>query len=156
MDMRDVQVEDLDRMLQNEHSAMQVLLRYIDEWGVSRRLADMVRAGFMRQQDPWVVNLLSLFRISCLRDLKNKAKLFVDEGAFLLGVLDETHSLKEDEIFVCISDPNNPSVRNVVTGTCIVFRNPCFHPGDVRVVTAVKCPELKHLVDVLVFPANGL
>ena len=32
MDMKNAQVEDLDRMLQNEHSAMKVLLRYIDEW----------------------------------------------------------------------------------------------------------------------------
>ena len=45
------QVEDLDLMLQNEHGAMQVLLWYIDEWDVSRRLDDMVRAGFMRKQD---------------------------------------------------------------------------------------------------------
>jgi len=153
--MRDVQVEELDLMLKYEHSAIQVLQRYIDEWGVSRRLADMVRAGFMRKRDPWLNNLLSLFRISCLRDLKYRAKLFVDDGAFLLGVLDETYSLKENEIFVCISDPNNPSVRKVITGTCIVFRNPCFHPGDIRVVTAIECPTLTHLVDVLVFPANG-
>jgi len=70
-------------------------------------------------------------------------------------VLDETNSLQKDEIFVCISDRNNPSERKVITGTCIVFRNPCFHPGDVRVVTAVECQELEHLADVLVFPANG-
>jgi len=100
MEMRDVQVEELDLMLKYEHSAIQVLQRYIDEWGVSRRLADMVRAGFMRKRDPWLNNLLSLFRISCLRDLKYRAKLFVDDGAFLLGVLDETYSLKENEIFV--------------------------------------------------------
>jgi len=155
VNMRNSEANDLDRMLQNEHSAMRVLLRYIDEWGLSRRLADMVKAGFMRQQDPWLAKLLSLFRLSCLHDLKNKAKIFVENGAFLLGVMDETNSLKEDEIYLCVSNPNNPSVSNVVTGTCIVFRNPCFHPGGIRVVTAVKCPELNHLVDVLVFPANG-
>ena len=44
MGMTDAQVEDLDLMLQNEHGAMH-------EWDVSRRLADMVRAGFMRKQD---------------------------------------------------------------------------------------------------------
>ena len=84
--------------------------------GQSRRLADMVKADFMRNQDPWLVNLLSPFRISCLRDLKNNAKIFVDDGAFLL---DETNSLNENEIFVSILDPNNPSVRKVITGTCI-------------------------------------
>ena len=32
VDMENAQAEDLDRMLENEHSAMQVLLWCIDEW----------------------------------------------------------------------------------------------------------------------------
>jgi len=68
-------------------------------------------------------------------------------------VLDETNSLNENEIYLCISVPDNSSVRKVIFGTCIVFRNPCS--GGIRVVTAVNCPNLEHLVNVLVFPANG-
>ncbi|CAB5393456.1 unnamed protein product [Rhizophagus irregularis] len=89
------------------------------------------------------------------RDLKKKAKIRVDEGAFLLGVLDETETLREDQVYCCVSDQYNPSNRRVITGTCIVYRNPCFHPGDIRVVTAVNCKKLDHLVDVIVFPAIG-
>src|SRR5205085_10981349 len=47
------------------------------------------------------------------------------------------------------------SLWKVITGTCVVFRNPCFHPGDIRVVTAVNVKSLDYLVDVLVFPALG-
>ena len=82
---------------------MQVFVTVYRRMGCSRRLAYMVKAGFMRNQDPWLVNLLSPFRISCLRDLKNNAKIFVDDdGAFLL---DEANSLNENEIFVSILDP---------------------------------------------------
>ncbi|CAJ0750121.1 20050_t:CDS:2, partial [Entrophospora sp. SA101] len=60
-----------------------------------------------------------------------------------------------DAVYCCISDPQNPAYRTVITGPCVVFRNPCFHPGDIRVVTAVKVKALDYLVDVLVFPTLG-
>ncbi len=37
----------------------------------------------------------------------------------------------------------------------MVTRNPCLHPGDVRQLEAVDVPELRHLVDCIVFPKNG-
>ncbi|RHZ65049.1 hypothetical protein Glove_319g157 [Diversispora epigaea] len=155
IDMKDEQVEELDKMLQSDPTAIRVLQQNIDEYGMTRTLADLVKAGFLSRRDPYLVNLISLFRIIVLRDLKKKAKIRVSDGAFLLGVLDETESLKEDQIYVCKSDPNNPNARHVFKGTCIVFRNPCFHPGDIRVVTAVECKNLDHLIDVVVFPSVG-
>ena len=47
------------------------------------------------------------------------------------------------------------SLWKVITGTCVVYRNPCFHPGDIRVVKAVDCKVLDYLVDVVVFPSVG-
>ncbi|GBB90956.1 hypothetical protein RclHR1_18010002 [Rhizophagus clarus] len=46
-----------------------------------------------------------------LRDIKKKAKIRVDKGAFLLGVLDATETLQENQICCCVSDPCNPSSR---------------------------------------------
>jgi hypothetical protein len=155
VEMKDSQVGELDKMLKNENTAIKVLQQNIDENGISRSLADLVKAGFLRKRDKYLMNLLSLFRIMMLRDLKRKAKIRVDKSAFLLGVLDESQTLKENQVYCCVSDPNNPSIRRVITGTCIVYRNPCFHPGDIRVVTAVNCKNLDHLVDVIVFPAVG-
>ena len=64
------------------------------------------------------------------------------------------------EIFVQISDPTNPEQYKVITGLCLLVRNPAFHPyppqsfivdcsGDIRVVKAVDCDDLLHLVPVL-------
>ncbi|RIA87188.1 RNA dependent RNA polymerase-domain-containing protein [Glomus cerebriforme] len=155
IEMKNLRVSELDRMLENENTAMDVLQKNVDEYGISASLADLVKAGFLRNKDRYLMNLISLFRIMMLRDIKKKAKIRVDKGAFLLGVLDVTETLKENQVYCCVSDPNNPTSRKVITGRCIVFRNPCFHPGDIRIVTAVECKALSHLVDVLVFPAVG-
>lgn len=42
-----------------------------------------------------------------------------------------------------------------VTGNCMVTRNPCTHPGDIRLLKAVDRPELSHLVNVIVFSSKG-
>lgn len=36
-----------------------------------------------------------------------------------------------------------------------MVKNPAFHPGDIRVLVAVDRPELHHMVNTLVFPAQG-
>lgn len=37
----------------------------------------------------------------------------------------------------------------------MVTKNPCIVPGDVRILKAVKVPQLMHMFDVIVFPQNG-
>ncbi|PKY19633.1 RdRP-domain-containing protein [Rhizophagus irregularis] len=155
IEMKDLQVNELNKIFNDERTAIKLLQKNSDEYGISRELADLVKAGFLQIKDPYVTNLISLFRLVMLRDLKKKAKIRVEKGAFLLGVLDETQSLNENEIYCCVTDPNGRNGRRVITGTCIVFRNPCFHPGDIRVVTAVNCKNLSNLMDVVVFPATG-
>ncbi|OVA10030.1 RNA-dependent RNA polymerase [Macleaya cordata] len=43
----------------------------------------------------------------------------------------------------------------VVTGKVVVAKNPCLHPGDMRVLQAVNVPALHHMVDCVVFPQKG-
>ena len=45
--------------------------------------------------------------------------------------------------------------KQTVQGCVVVAKNPCLHPGDVRVLQAVAVPQLKHLVNVVVFPILG-
>lgn len=83
-----------------------------------------------------------------------------------MGCIDETGSLKGDQVFIQIArhpgDMFEPigvkhTSKNyfVITSQCIVAKNPCMHPGDLRKVKAVYCEALEHLVDVIVFPSVG-
>lgn len=152
--------------------ASKLLLRYIDENSMTINIATMVRNGFMEQRDPFVLSLLHLWRSWSIKLLKEKAKIIVEGGAFVLGCVDETNTLKGyrtptvapgkenkveelPEIFIQVPDKEDPNKYNVVTGICLVGRNPSLHPGDIRVVRAVDVEALHHLRDVVVFSQNG-
>ncbi|CAO3647238.1 unnamed protein product [Cunninghamella blakesleeana] len=153
LNMLDTVLNNLDGMLSNSSTATKVLLSNVDEFGVAKMMAHIISGDFLERGDPYIANLLNVFRVSMLKDLKEKSKIHISKGAFLFGVVDESKTLKENEIFCQVSSGDNKKVT--ITGKCIVFRNPCFHPGDVRVLDAVDCPSLHYLVDVLVFPAVG-
>lgn len=151
----------LDRGLEDATTAVQMLTDNMDPYGICQSMARMIRAGFLRRKDPHLMNLMNTFRVSRLKDLKQKTKIAVSQGASLMGVVDDTSSLDENEIFVQVSRAVNfgsnreGQKRTVVTGECVIFRNPCFQPGDVRVVKAVDCQRLHHMHDVVVFSAAG-
>lgn len=42
-----------------------------------------------------------------------------------------------------------------IAGEILVTRNPCTHPGDLRLLKAVNKPGLSHLVNVIVFSSKG-
>ncbi|EJW04010.1 hypothetical protein EDEG_01704 [Edhazardia aedis USNM 41457] len=44
---------------------------------------------------------------------------------------------------------------NILFGSIVVAKNPCLHPGDVRIAEAVYKKELEHLQDVIVFSGKG-
>jgi RNA-dependent RNA polymerase len=45
--------------------------------------------------------------------------------------------------------------HQILLGDIMVTRNPCLHPGDIRVLTAVDRPEFSHLYNVVVFSSKG-
>ncbi|KAI8972772.1 RNA dependent RNA polymerase-domain-containing protein [Pilobolus umbonatus] len=149
-------LRDIDDMLSRPQTAIRLLLSNGDEGGTAMTMASIIQAGFLERGDPYIKNLLNLFRVNILKDLKKKAKINVPKGAYLLGVMDEKGVLEENEVYIQIWDrTDNENHKEIITGPCVVFRNPCFHPGDVRVVKAVDRPELSHLVDVVVFSSKG-
>jgi RNA-dependent RNA polymerase len=87
-------------------------------------------------------------------------------------VLDEYSLLKENEVVVLILDdtremnPGDDRKRilfdpkpRIIEGDVFVTRNPCLHPGDIRLLKAVNSPEIfkafGHLTNCIVFPQKG-
>ncbi|KAF9351754.1 hypothetical protein BGX34_000383, partial [Mortierella sp. NVP85] len=155
LDLKNKQMRDLAKLETDDTTAIKVLRQNCDEHGTTKMMLEMVKAGFLQNQDPFIKNLLALFKHRQHEELAKKARILVPEGAYLLGVCDETGDLKEGEIFVQISGSEGSSKRRIIEAECIVVRCPCFHPGDVRVVRAVNCESLAHLHDVVVFNTKG-
>ena len=52
------------------------------------------------------------------------------------------------------------SIEFTVSGNVMVTKNPCSHPGDIRLLKAVgeddpRWDQLEHLINVIVFPSKG-
>lgn len=162
--------------INNDAQAIDLLQKFVDPNQMTLSLAQMVRQGFRRTNEPFVTSMLTLWKAWHLKYLKEKAKIVIDQGANLLGVLDETGTLKGHflssvttargrstekrlqalpEVFVQVSSIERNGGTRIIEGPCIIARNPSLHPGDIRVVQAVNKPELRHLIDVIVFPQTG-
>ncbi|EGG23223.1 RNA-directed RNA polymerase [Cavenderia fasciculata] len=71
----------------------------------------------------------------------------------LLGVIDETGTLEENQVFVRITADNNEII--VIQSNVAVVKNPCLHPGDVQLAMGVDNQLLHHMLDVVVFSQKG-
>lgn len=168
------QLTDLDEAMKDKFTAMELLQKNVDINQTTLTLAAMIQEGFMDISEPFVMSVLRLWRAWSLKYLKEKAKLFIGQGACLFGCVDEmtvlqghwddrqlpaTASRKQKEaslpeIFLRV-DMGRNGIYKVIEGVCILARNPSLHPGDIRVVRAVDIPELYHLKNVVVLPQTG-
>jgi RNA-dependent RNA polymerase len=167
------QLNNYQNAMEDQTLALSLLQRYIDDNHMTVVIAAMLLDGFMDKRDPFVLSLLHLWRSWSIKLLKEKAKIIVEKGAFLLGCIDETATLRGQklhspnsinrvlsvdelpQIFVQVPDRHHQDRYAVIEGVCLVGRNPSLHPGDLRVVRAVDIEALHHLRDVIVFPQLG-
>lgn len=69
-----------------------------------------------------------------MQDLRNKTRIFVPEATLLMGVVDELGVLEYGQVFIQIDRTLTLDSPQLVAGNVIIAKNPCFHPGDVRVL----------------------
>jgi hypothetical protein len=95
-----------------------------------------------------------------LRDLKQHARIPVNDGYTLVGVADIHGYLQEGEVFACATIPESNSI-DYLEGDVLVLRSPVIHPGDVQVVRAIGRPPLgspfvkEPLMNTIVFSIKG-
>ena len=171
----ETQLSDIQRAMTDEKMALNLLQKDIDPNQMTLVIAGLVLDGFQKYKEPFLTSLLHLWRAWSIKYLKEKARITISKGAFLLGCVDETGTLKGHvnsapsvgpnsslehkskylpQIFVQVSKgPDDKPV--VMEGPMLLARNPSLHPGDMRVVNGVDVPALHHLKDVVVFPQTG-
>eukprot|EP00118_Oscarella_pearsei_P028510 m.2323 g.2323 ORF g.2323 m.2323 type:complete len:1118 (+) comp8576_c0_seq1:109-3462(+) len=148
-------LNNLDSILEDPKAAVDYLTRTasLGPHSTMAAVVEMMKAGFDPKSEPYVHDVLQSHRTVQLDNVRKRARIFVEKAACLMGVIDETKTLKNGEMFIQVKRVTGGPF--VVTGPVVVTKNPCFHPGDIRVLQAVNKPVLSHLVNVVTFPAKG-
>lgn len=159
-------IEQLDTIFTDPMKAQQAL-ELMSPGENTNILKEMISCGYGPGSEPFLSMMLHTFRESKLLELRRKSRIFIPNARSMMGCLDETGNLEYGEVFVqgsaqqqlhndhIIFKRSKSNRHFIVTGTVVVAKNPCLHPGDVRVVKAVDVPSLHHMVDCVVFPQKG-
>ena len=95
-------------------------------------------------------------------DVKKKARIYVEESAYVIGIMDEYNILEYGEAYLQIKRDN---YNLILDKKCVVAKCPCLHPGDIRVLNfrkynkndeSTKIYEVfNRYENVIIFPSKG-
>lgn len=125
-------------------------------------IAQLSRMGIDYRRDTFMRTVIEHVVLRELRLLKHKARIPVEKGVTLFGIMDETGFLEENEVFVTFdktwSRNGQRANDSLADGLVIITRSPALHPGDVRVVK-MRTPPAGHplleLQNCVVFSQKG-
>lgn len=117
-------------------------------------IVEMLDAGFDVKQDRFLQESIQALQNFATLDLQLKTRIYVPKGINLIGIMDESNLLPPGHVFFQYTEHESTVI--LPEGTSVaVYRCPCLHPGDVQVLKTKDIPALRHLVNVVVFPALG-
>ncbi|CDY35910.1 BnaA07g00770D [Brassica napus] len=128
-------LEESKTIFNNKRAALKVALNYgdMDDHNAAR----MILAG-IPLDEPHLQDQLSIFSKTEKNDLK-AGRLPVSESYYLMGTVDPTGELKEDEVCVILESGQ-------ISGNVLVYRNPGLHFGDIHVLKATYVKALEEYV----------
>lgn len=130
--------------------------------GLPSFIKQLDKMGIDYRKDSFLKSVVEHVVLRELRLLKYKARIPVDKGVTLFGVMDETGFLRENEVYVTFDKGHAKSGARMDStlsdGPVIVTRCPALHPGDVQYVNMVTPPSshpLRDLRNCIVFSQKG-
>jgi regulator of nonsense transcripts 1 len=82
-----------------------------------------------------------------------RLKIPIEKSRNVYGVSDPSEN--DLKYGTCFFQPTIRGESKPIVGKIVVAKNPCYSPGDVRVLDCVDAPCCHHLVDCIVFPTDG-
>ena len=128
---------------------------------IPQLLKDLGFIGLQYQQDDFLYSIVEMAVIAQLREIKYRARIPVAKGHTLYGIVDETGTLKEREVFVITETAPEGGQIVHAAERVVVTRSPAMHPGDVQIARAVgedcipKSHPLHQLSNAVVFSQFG-
>ncbi|KAJ0266682.1 hypothetical protein HA466_0006360 [Hirschfeldia incana] len=128
-------LEESQTVFENIHAALKAAYNYgeMDEYNALR----MIMLG-MPLDEPHLKDQLSTLLKTQRNDLK-AGKLLVTESYYLMGTVDPTGKLKQNEVCVILE-------CGQISGDVLVYRNPGLHFGDIHVLKATYVKPLEEYV----------
>ncbi|GAA5937962.1 hypothetical protein JCM1841_005037 [Sporobolomyces salmonicolor] len=157
------------RGIRKSRQTLRSALKLLDEWNLAPSsrfssalayLAQHSRTSAAAFSNPFVVRSLNATVVHALREIKWKARIPLPGCWNLVGVVDTSGCLAQDEIYARIQKADG--TIECLKGTVAISRSPTNHPGDCRLVKTVgKLPKgvgerIRSLINCVVFPARGL
>ena len=106
--------------------------------------------------EPLFSQIINILVYSRLIDIKYNGRLKDKKSVCLMGVIDETNTLEEDQVYIhLIYSTENLNINKILDQKVIIYRSPSLHPGDIKILTAVNNPSLGHMKNVIVFSKKG-
>ena len=106
--------------------------------------------------DPLISQFINIFVYSKLINIKYNGKLNDKRCVCLMGVLDETNTLEENQVYVhLVHSTEYCRINKILNQKITVYRSPSLYPGDIKILNAVNNPNLSHMVNVIVFSKKG-
>nr|XP_018461385.1 PREDICTED: probable RNA-dependent RNA polymerase 5 [Raphanus sativus] len=128
-------LEETKTIFNNKRAALKAALHYGDM--DDQNAAQMILVG-IPLDEPHLQDQLSIFSKTEKNDLK-AGRLPVSESYYLMGTVDPTGELKEDEVCVILESGQ-------ISGNVLVYRNPGLHFGDIHVLKATYVKALEEYV----------
>lgn len=154
LEMQASMLNDLDEMLIEKHTAHDNVLCLSGLESHTRSLLlKMLECGFTPLREPFLFSCLYALRAQQLMNLKKKSRIFVKEGAVLIGGMDESGEIPKGCIFVQAGGAAGKF--SVITGPILISKHPVIHPGDVRMLLGIDVPSLRRHKNVVLFSKHG-
>ena len=143
----------------NDQSFVLGLIHY-PEW--NQMFRTMYSCGIDRTNDRLLKSVIESNLDILYNDIKKKARIYVEESAYVIGIMDEYNVLEYGEAFLQIKRGDFSIILNK---KCVVAKCPCLHPGDIRVLnfkkynkndeSTKKYEKLQKYENVIIFPSKG-
>ncbi|KAJ4288616.1 hypothetical protein N0V90_011853 [Kalmusia sp. IMI 367209] len=127
---------------------------------LANTIKHLFESGFIPEQEPYLADCLYRFIKQRQVRMESKLRVPLSRSTFVLGVADPFGVLAPGEIHMAFSSPFVDELtlgrfRALEDVDVLVSRQPALRSSDIQKVRAVKCPQLSHLIDVVVFPTKG-
>ncbi|KAI1389188.1 RdRP-domain-containing protein [Hypoxylon trugodes] len=159
------EIKRLRAITASVHNTMAFLKRQkvAEQINFSKLLRRLDKLGIDYKQDPFLCSVVETVVLREVRLLKHKARIPVEKGVTLFGIMDEFGFLEEDEIYFTFDKKKlklhgKYDEDEIYDQLVIITRSPALHPGDIQIRRAVRPPPdhpLRSLSNCVVFSQKG-